>query len=851
MQKKQYCISIKLPDSLKKLEDIAYNLWWTHNRQAQELFKMINPSKWEESLHSTVEVLMDLSLDDINRLSRDEIFLSRLNEVWNQLEEYRKQVRWFSINYNDKNGYKDMLVAYLSAEYGIHESLQLYAGGLGILSGDHCKAACYLGLPFIAVGLLYRNGYFHQYLNTDGWQQEYYPFNEFYKMPFKAVKDSNGKDLLVTIEGPHSSVFVKVWEAYVGNNRLIMLDTDIEHNKPEDRIITGQLYGGDSNMRIKQEIVLGIGGVRALAAMNIVPTVYHINEGHPAFALLERLSGLTAKEGLDLKTAVEVVKKSTLFTTHTPVPAGFDVFSYDQMNHYIAPVLKNSNVQLNDIMRLGRFNENNPSESFSMAVFAIKLSNYRNGVSKLHGKVSRAMFKSLWPKAIEKFAPIGHVTNGVHLSSWLSEEFKSLFNRYLGEKWLYQLHDSDIWNYIDTIPDIEIYDARIRLKTQLIAFIRRQLWSQAKAKGASSSELIRLRELLNPNSLTIGFARRFASYKRAYLLFMNEERLAKILNNDKMPVQIVIAGKAHPKDDAGKNILKQIIHTMRKPEFKDKIVFIEDYNINVAKNMVTAIDVWLNTPRRPMEACGTSGMKVAINGGLNFSVLDGWWDEAYDGHNGWAIGSGEEYDDERYQDMIESEEIYDELENGIIPLFYQRDKTGVPREWLSIVKNSMKTALSRFNTTRMLIEYVEKYYLNLHNTSTDMKKNDYKNAKAFIEWQDAINKKWHSVRFYQTEEVAAEYSIGNNITYRAVVEHAGINPLDIAVYAVIEYNPIGQYENARFCELTFEKEENGKAYYKLDMILENTGRLEVFYIAFPKHKYLPNLFESNLLIVNN
>ena len=390
----------------------------------------------------------------------------------------------------------------------------------------------------------------------------------------------------------------------------------------------------------------------------------------------------------------------------------------------------------------------------------------------------------------------------------------------------------------------------LRLKTQLIAFIRKKLWIQAKERGASLSELIRLREVLNPNYLTIGFARRFASYKRGYLLFMNEERLAKIINNEKMPVQIVIAGKAHPRDDAGKNILKKIIHTIRKPEFKDKIVFIEDYDMDVAKNMVTAVDIWLNTPRRPMEACGTSGMKVAVNGGLNFSILDGWWDQAYNGHNGWAIGAGEEYDDENYQDIIESEEIYDKLENEIIPLFYQRDKTGIPREWLSIVKNSMESILSTFNTTRMVIDYVKKYYLNLHTTSTDMEKNNYSNANTFVKWQEEVNSKWSSVKFSSTEEKAIDFSIGNNITYRAIIEHGGIDPLSIAVYVITEYNPVKPYENARSYELNFEKEENGKASYKLDMMLENTGRLEIFYVAFPKHKYIPNLFESNQMILS-
>ncbi|MDY6821019.1 MAG: alpha-glucan family phosphorylase [Deferribacterota bacterium] len=849
MRKKEYFISLKLPQNLEKLEEIAYNLRWSYNKKAQELFKIIDPELWEKTNNSPVEMLMNLTTEKIEKISKDPFFIAHLNEVYEDLENYKKSLRWFYTNYNKNNGYKDILVAYFSAEYGIHESLHLYSGGLGILSADHCKAASYIGLPLVAVGLLYRNGYFHQYLNTDGWQQEYYPYNEFYKMPFKTVKNVDGKDMIITIEAP-TPIYVKLWESYIGNIRLILLDTDIEENTPENRVITGQLYGGDSNLRLRQEIVLGIGGVRALASMQIKPTVYHINEGHPSFVLLERLRVLTSDHNLNLQEAIEVVKKSSLFTTHTPVAAGFDVFSYEQLNNHINPIIGNSNIKLEDIMRLGRFNENNPSEPFSMAVFAIKLSNYRNAVSKLHGKVSRKMFKPLWPKAIEKFAPIGHIVNGVHLATWISDEFQNLYNRYLGERWILQLYDKSVWEYTPNIPDIELYNARLRVKAQMLAFIRKRLWKQAKAKGASTSELIRIRDLLDHNAMTIGFARRFATYKRAYLLFMNEERLSKILNNEDMPVQIIIAGKAHPKDEAGKNILKQIMHTIRKPEFKDKIVFIEDYDIEVAKNIVKGVDIWLNTPRRPMEACGTSGMKVAANGGINFSILDGWWDQAYDGTNGWAIGFGETYDEESYQDRVESEEIYDKLENEIVPLFYSKDKIGIPREWIKIIKNSIKTIMPNFNTARMLIEYINKYYINLHKTSTDMSSNNYQKTKEFVQWLNTIKDKWASLKFIKTTEESDTFSLGGQITYRATIEVNDINPKDVAVYVITEFNPTLGYENALYDELKLINSSDGVAEYALNKRLDAAGRLEVSYLAFPKHPYIPNLFEYNLVATN-
>ncbi|MEF3255362.1 MAG: alpha-glucan family phosphorylase, partial [Deferribacterales bacterium] len=644
MKKREFFVKINFPERLKSLESLAYNLWWVYNNEAKDLFNMINPDLWRETNHNPIEILLSLSEQDIKRLEKDQVFLSRLDTVWSSYLEYLKTPKWFE-TVMDYYKHSNMQVAYFSAEYGLHESIQSYAGGLGILSGDHFKSASDLGIPFMAVGLLYRNGYFHQYLNSDGWQLESYPYNEFYKMPVVEAKDENGEPVIIDIPSYNSIIKAKVWLVHLGYSRLVMLDTDIDENIPENRNITGKLYDGEPEMRIKQEILLGIGGVRALKRLGIKPTVFHINEGHPAFALLERVKDYIQEEGLSFSEAVNMVKNTTLFTTHTPVPAGFDVFDGNTMYKHLAPIYGHTPLSMEEIMKLGRVNIYNQGESFSMAVCATKLSIFRNGVSKLHGKVSRRIFNNLWPSINEAFVPIGHITNGVHLQTWLADEVKVLFNRYLGESWYLRPYQRSVWDNIDDIPDLELWEAKNILRTRLVGFIRKRTIDSIRKRGGSYSEIIKSNEILNPGILTIGFARRFATYKRGYLLFSDEERLNKILNNPDRPVQIIIAGKAHPKDTEGKEIIKKIHHISRKPQFRDKIVFVEDYDIQVAKYLVRGVDVWLNNPRRPMEASGTSGMKAAVNGALNFSILDGWWVEGYKGDNGWSIGAGEEYTD--------------------------------------------------------------------------------------------------------------------------------------------------------------------------------------------------------------
>lgn len=840
----EYNVRPDLPSKLKAIEKIAYNLWWGWNDEALELFRSINPVSWEKSRHNPVAVIGSLSREDYEKLLKDPVFMSRLESVHKQFNEYMSLPRWFETKYPEKVAEK-FHVAYFSAEYGIHESVKLYSGGLGVLSGDHCKSASDVGIPFSAVGLLYRNGYFHQYLNSDGWQQEFYPYNEFYNMPMRRALNPAGEEVCVEVMVENRNVKVNVWRMEVGKIELLLLDTDVEDNDPQDRAITGQLYGGDNSMRLRQEIILGIAGYRALRAVGRKATVYHINEGHPSFVNLERIRNYVS-EGMEFRTAAEVVRKSTIFTTHTPVPAGFDVFGADQIKRYLGPLFENCVLNINQLMGFGKINPFDESESFAMAICGIRLSTYRNGVSRLHGEVSRRMFKNIWPNALENSIPVGHVTNGVHLPTFIAEEFKSLYNRYLSENWYYKPYDFSVWEKADSIPDAELFNVKQRQKKRLISFARAHLKKQIMQRGGTSGELVKADEVLNPDCLTIGFARRFATYKRGYLLFLDEERLHKILNNADRPVQILIAGKAHPKDNGGKEIIKQIFHICRKPMFRDKIVFIEDYDIEVAKYLTQGVDIWLNTPRRPMEASGTSGMKISANGGLNLSILDGWWDEGYNGENGWAIGAGEEYDKETYQDHVESMELYDKLENEIIPLYYTRDKAGVPREWTRMMKQSIKTCASFFNTSRMVMDYTEKYYIPVHELNSAFRANKHSEAKDYIIWKDSIIKSWDNVQLIDTGVDAEDMKMDSAVTFSASVRSEEIRPENLSVCAVVEFDgSSGEFKDPEFVELDFVREEDGVFRYSKTTNLKKAGKMKVAFAVLPRHKFIKERFELN------
>ncbi|MBY0513979.1 MAG: alpha-glucan family phosphorylase, partial [Gemmataceae bacterium] len=617
-----YTVLPCLPERLRPLHKLAYNLWWCWNADAVALFRRVNPDLFEALDHSPIRLLGATEQSRFEQLENDDGFLAHMDRVAAALEHYLKAPTWFQETYGTEGGTR---VAYFSAEFGIHESVPVYSGGLGVLAGDHLKSASDLGLPLVGVSLMYREGYFRQYLNVDGWQQERYPENDFFNLPLVPELGPDGKPLLASVRLPGRDVHLRIWHIQVGRVPLFLLDANIPHNRPEDRGITAQLYGGDQHTRIQQEIILGIGGIRALKALGRVPSVVHMNEGHAAFAALERIRDLMAEHQLDFATAQEAVKAGTCFTTHTPVPAGNDAFPIHMMEQYLGEYMHGMGVDRNALAALGRQHPGNEAEPFSMTVLAIKLANVSNGVSALHGVVSRKMWHEIWPGLPVAEVPITSITNGVHTQSWLSPEIAQLYDRYLGIQWEDKPTDFAIWKRVEHIPDAELWRTHERGRERLVAFARSRLKAQLKRRGSPPSEVESAEEVLDPDALTIGFARRFATYKRGDLIFRNIERIAAMVNNTSRPVQFIFSGKAHPKDQGGKELIARVVQMARRAEFRRRVVFIEDYDMNVARYLVQGVDVWLNNPRRPLEASGTSGMKVAVNGGLNLSIQHGWW----------------------------------------------------------------------------------------------------------------------------------------------------------------------------------------------------------------------------------
>jgi len=782
---KQYVVVPSLPDTLKPLLEIAYNLWWVWNSDALELFRRIDRDLWEESYHNPIMLLGSVQEERLTELSVDNGFISHLERVQNNLKRYMELETWYDKQYP---GQKDKQIAYFSTEFGIHESLPIYSGGLGILSGDHLKSASDMGLPLVGIGLLYRLGYFKQYLNFDGWQQEEYIENHFSRMPIQRVRDQGGNQLKISVDFPMRKVVARVWKIQVGRVPLYALDTDIDDNLPEDRDITSQLYGGDREMRIKQEIMLGIGGIRLLKALQIEPSVIHINEGHSAFLLLEKIRLLMEDNKLSFDEASEVVKGSCAFTTHTPVPAGNEVFTQDLIEKYLEPTYKKFGMKTEDFMALGRIIPTDVKENFCLTVLALKFTKFANGVSKLHATISRNMWKDIWPDIPRNEVPISSITNGIHTNTWLSYEMAGLFDRYIGSAWKDEPADQTIWESIAQIPDAELWRSHERRRERLVSFARARLKAQLIRRGASPNEVNYADEVLDPETLTIGFARRFAGYKRGDLLFHDIERIKKIMTQKDMPVQIIIAGKAHPADNIGKEVIKHIIHISRDLDLRHRIVFIEDYDMNVAHYLVQGSDVWLNNPRRPAEASGTSGMKAAVNGVLNISVLDGWWCEGYNGENGWKIGSGEEYSDCSYQDEIESKAIYDILEKDVVPTFYHRGHDGLPREWITKMKTSMQSICPAFNTNRMIEEYTTKAYRNAAADNERLTQHGFENAKKIVGWQKSLYKGWEGIKILSVEDnLSGDLSLGKVFNVKARVKLGQISPDNISVQLYFGY----------------------------------------------------------------
>ncbi|NIA07203.1 MAG: alpha-glucan family phosphorylase [Actinobacteria bacterium] len=771
----------ELPERLEGLRTLAYNLWWTWHTEAIELFQRLDPKLWELCQHNPVLMLGRLEQQTLNSLAEDEAFVTHLDTVMGKLQEHLTAGNWLSRQGKEPVA-EGLQIAYFSAEFGLTEVLPLYSGGLGLLSGDHLKAASDMGLPMVAVGLLYREGYFHQYLSADGWQHEKYPENDFYNLPILPVRDEAGKQLRISVRCGQRDVLANVWQVNVGNIVLYMLDTNVSENTPADRSITSRLYGGDRELRIRQEIILGIGGVRMLEALGIKATVFHMNEGHSAFLALERIRRLMETEKVNFTQASQAAAAGNVFTTHTPVPAGNDMFSPDLMSRYFADYAGLLNLNWEQFLGLGRQEPQNNKEDFCMTVLALRLANYVNGVSALHGKVSRKMWGNVFPSLPEDEVPIISITNGVHSKGWLSSEMNSLFNRYLGPHWAQETSDSRVWKRVEDISSGELWRTHERRRERLVAFVRQELRRQLERRGAGASELAQATEVLDPEVLTIGLARRFASYKRCTLLLRDVERLRRILLNKERPVQIIIAGKAHPCDNAGKELIRDIIRLAQQDDFRHHVVFLEDYDINIARYMVQGVDVWLNTPRRPMEASGTSGMKAAVNGALNFSVLDGWWCEAYSPEIGWAIGHGEEYFDHDYQDQVESEAIYNILEREIIPLFYDRGPAGLPNGWMDKMKKAMSVIPARFNTARMIQEYTQLCYLPAHQRWIALSGDHLARSSALLAWRERIESQWPNVAVRAVHaQTDQPLLLHEQMPVRVEVDLGQIDPVDVKV----------------------------------------------------------------------
>ena len=844
----KFTVVPSLSEDLAALQRIAYNLWWSWEPDAISLFRRLDPDLWQETRHNPVEMLGILQQTTLEGLKSDEGFMAHLKMVDEKLTEYLREKTWFQ---RTCNGSAKLKVAYFSMEFGLHESLPIYSGGLGILAGDHLKSASDLGLPLVGVGLLYRQGYFRQYLNNEGWQQEYYPENDFYNLPLILERDANGAPLEIELEFGTRHFRVHIWRVQVGRVPLYLLDTNLESNSPEDRLITAQLYFGDKEMRIIQEILLGIGGIRALRALGIIPNVCHMNEGHAAFLALERIRLLMEKRGVRFSEAREIVCAGNVFTTHTPVEAGIDHFQAELLDRYFIRYYKSLGLNREEFLGLGRQNPRNSQETFCMAVLALKLASNANGVSQLHGEVSRKMWKNLWPELPEEQLPLGSITNGVHTRTWMSNHMASLLVRYLGTRWLDDPTDHNVWRRIARIPDAELWRTQQSGRERLVDFARKRLKAQLKQIGATTKEIAIAEEVLDPEVLTIGFARRFATYKRGTLLMQDLDRLSRILNNPEMPVQILFAGKAHPQDQEGKELIRQIVQISHQERFRHRIVFIEDYDMEVARHLVQGVDVWLNTPLRPMEASGTSGMKVAFNGGLNMSILDGWWCEGYQNNNGWAIGKGEVYEDIEYQNQVEGRATYDLLEKEVVPMFYERGSDVIPRSWVAAMKASMQSLCPVFSTDRMVQEYTSRSYLTAYQQWHQLVKEDLVLALDLAHWKERIFKSWPQVRIELAEAAAADaVAVGSNIALSARVALGEIPMDEVAVegyFGVLDST--GNIQGGETVALSHATDlGNGVHQFAGEIECRFCGRHGFMLRVMPRHKVLGNVYEPGYLV---
>ncbi len=832
------------PKPLLFLETLARNMWWCWNLDAIELFRRIDPRLWEDSGRNPIVFSTMIRQDRLESLAKDDSFLAHMERVKRKFEnQILKPVESPQSIYGS-----DDIIAYFSMEFGIHESLPLFAGGLGVLSGDHLKASSDLGLPLVAVGILYRQGYFHQFLDPSGWQQEEYPETDLYHLPVRRAKDPSGNDVSVTVVGPTGPIHAIVWLLMVGRIPLYLLDTNTPENPPEVREITSRLYGGDQKLRLRQEILLGIGGMRALTSMGIEPSVVHMNEGHSAFAGLERLATIIKKHSIDLKTALEIVPRSTVFTTHTPVAAGHDEFPIDSVRPYLTPYEEKLGATIREILSWGQAPGSGTESPLSMFVLGIRLAQYCNGVSRLHGAVARRMWAHVWPGRPEDEVPIIHITNGVHISSWISVENALLFERYLGPEWHLHTWNKNMSDRIDEIYDEELWRSHEMARSRLIRTCRSLMVKQYARRNAPRSMMETAESVLEQEVLTIGFARRFATYKRATLLLQDPDRFERLLTSATQPVQIIFAGKAHPNDNEGKELIKRLVGFSRRPTVRHRVVFIEDYDIHLARHLIQGVDVWLNNPRRPMEACGTSGMKAAANGVLNLSILDGWWCEGFGEDRGWRIGNGEEYDDHLYQDAIESQALYNILENDVIPCFYERKNGDAPARWIQMMKGSMKMAMRDFCAQCMVKRYEDTFYVEASKQYHELMNNSAEVAKNIYRQRERLGNLWEDIRVQPPEmDDTGPFRVGDTLTVSAVVELGELRPdeVDVELY----YGSMRSVDalTASRTKMMDVAEERGSGFYRYacSVTCDSSGRFGCTARVTPRGdqriKFIPGL----------
>ena len=831
-----------LPKRLHALEELSRNLWWCWNPGPRDLFEGIDPALWAECERNPIAFLDKLSVERMKGLERDEAFLGQLDAVYAQFRDYM----------NEKPDPKTPTISYFSMEYGLHSSLKIYSGGLGILAGDYLKEASDKNVPMAAVGLLYRYGYFTQRLSAQGAQEATYEAQNFYKLPISPVRDEAGNWLTVTIAFPGRTLSARVWKCQVGRTDLYLLDTDFEANLEEDRQITHYLYGGDWENRLKQEILLGIGGIRALRALGIKHDVFHCNEGHAAFIGIERIRDLVNHKKLSFSEALEVIRSSSLFTTHTPVPAGHDAFPESMIRQYMSHYPDVLGITWEQYINLGKTNPNDPNEKFSMSVLACNLSQEVNGVSWLHGEVSKEILGNMWPGYFKNELHIGYVTNGVHFPTWIATNLRRLYARYFADGFEGHAYDIPAWQKVHNIPDGELWAGRMHLKNKLIKHIRKRYSDPSQVRLDSPRQMLQVIEGIKPDVLSIGFARRFATYKRAYLLFTNLDRLSAIVNNKERPVQFIFAGKAHPNDKPGQDLIKRIVEVAAMPQFVGKILFLQNYDMELARRMVQGVDVWLNTPTRPLEASGTSGEKCVMNGVLQFSVLDGWWVEGYKEGAGWMLPMERTFADQHYQDELDAEMIYNTIEEQIVPKYYDRDKDGVPHAWVESVKKCVADIASNFTTNRMLNDYEERFYNKLAARKHRIVEGGYKLAREIAAWKRKVSSVWDQIRVIDVQRVKIDNKaifVGEKYHFEVTVDIVSLRPEDIGVEMVIAQQIVGgQNANVmRTIGLKHTKTEGSRVTYALDYTPDEAGTFDVALRIFPENPHLPHRMDFALV----